>query len=154
MSDGGISPFFWLANKITEIINKQQADGLKKRNYLQLLLEAKSTDEKIDLNNNQIIDYTHNQLDKKLSIEVCIFFIFFLKYLEKFQILKEIKNNLILFMLAGYETTSTALQYCAYVLTRYPEEQQKLYEEISHYFDDNVIIYFNFEKITLFIYII
>jgi cytochrome P450 len=43
-------------------------------------------------------------------------------------------------MLAGYETTSTALQYCAYVLTRYPEEQQKLYEEISHYFDENVII--------------
>lgn len=57
-------------------------------------------------------------------------------------------------MLAGYETTSTALQYCAYVLTRYPEEQQKLYEEISHYFDDNVIIYFKFEKNTLFVYII
>jgi len=71
------------------------------------------------------------------------FFFNFEKFLEKFQILKEIKNNLILFMLAGYETTSTALQYCAYVLTRYPEEQQKLYEEISHYFDDNVIIYSN-----------
>ena len=28
MSEGGISPFFWLANKITEIINKQQADGV------------------------------------------------------------------------------------------------------------------------------
>ena len=42
-------------------------------------------------------------------------------------------------MLAGYETTSTALQYCAYVLTRHPEEQQKLYEEINHYyFDDSV----------------
>jgi hypothetical protein len=72
MSDGGISPFFWLANKITEIINKQQADGLKKRNYLQLLLEARTDDNKTDLNNN-LIDYTHNQLDKKLTIEVCIY---------------------------------------------------------------------------------
>jgi cytochrome P450 len=40
-------------------------------------------------------------------------------------------------MLAGYETTSTTLTYCSYVLAKYPEEQQKLYDEISSIFGTN-----------------
>lgn len=45
--------------------------------------------------------------------------------------------NLSLFMLAGYETTSTTLSYCTYVLAKYPEEQQRLHDEIcSFYIDD------------------
>jgi hypothetical protein len=43
---------------------------ISKRNYLQLLLEAQSTDNKVDVNTNEIIDYAHNQFDKKLTIEV------------------------------------------------------------------------------------
>ena len=42
-------------------------------------------------------------------------------------------------MLAGYETTSTALTYCVYVLTRYPEEQHKLFEEIDYYYHDSAV---------------
>jgi cytochrome P450 len=51
--------------------------------------------------------------------------------------------NLSLFMLAGYETTSTTLSYCTYILAKYPDEQQKLYDEISSYYidDANVRIY-------------
>jgi cytochrome P450 family 4 len=49
---------------------------------------------------------------------------------------KEIRANLILFMLAGYETTSTALAYASYVLGRYPEEQAKLFDEISSLFNN------------------
>ena len=37
-------------------------------------------------------------------------------------------------MLAGYETTSTTLTYCSFVLAKYPDEQQKLYDEISSVF--------------------
>ena len=36
---------------------------------INILLEAKSSD-KNDININEIIDYTHQQLDKKLTIEV------------------------------------------------------------------------------------
>ena len=44
--------------------------------------------------------------------------------------------NLVLFMLAGYETTSTTLSYCTYVLAKYPEEQQKLFEEIASVYNN------------------
>ena len=38
-------------------------------------------------------------------------------------------------MLAGYETTSTALSYIAYVLATHPNEQHKLQEDIDTHFD-------------------
>ncbi len=42
--------------------------------------------------------------------------------------------NLAMFMLAGYETTSTTLSYSSYVLAKYPKEQEKLYDEIYSYY--------------------
>ncbi len=40
-------------------------------------------------------------------------------------------------MLAGYETTSTTLTYCSYVLAKHPDEQQKLLDEIKSVFGTN-----------------
>ena len=40
----------------------------------------------------------------------------------------------------GYETTSSALTYCAYVLTRYPEEQTKVFEEIDEFYGDSMVL--------------
>ncbi len=57
-------------------------------------------------------------------------------HLEKKLTMKEIDVNLVLFMLAGYETTSTALTYITFVLARYPEEQEILYNEIMNHFPD------------------
>ncbi|CAF0926221.1 unnamed protein product [Rotaria sordida] len=44
---------------------------------------------------------------------------------------KEIINNMLAFMAAGYETTSTALAYATYELARHPEVLQKLQTEID-----------------------
>lgn len=44
---------------------------------------------------------------------------------------REIIANAHLFLLAGYETTATTLGFVFYVLTVYPEIQEKLYLEID-----------------------
>ena len=43
------------------------------------------------------------------------------------------------FMLAGYETTSTALAFTTYLLATHPEVQERLANEIHEYFDDNPV---------------
>ena len=49
----------------------------------------------------------------------------------------EVISNVFLFMIAGYETTSTALGYSTYVLATKPEIQDKLVEEIDQNKWDN-----------------
>ena len=43
------------------------------------------------------------------------------------------------FMLAGYETTSTALSYVSYLLALNPTVQEKLQREIEDYFQNNPV---------------
>ena len=43
------------------------------------------------------------------------------------------------FMLAGYETTSTALAFATYLLAANPQEQEKLANEIHEYFEENPV---------------
>ena len=43
------------------------------------------------------------------------------------------------FMLAGYETTSTALTFATYSLATYPEAQNRLANEIHEYFEENPV---------------
>lgn len=42
----------------------------------------------------------------------------------------EIEWNAIVFILAGYETTSTALSYVTYCLSLHPDVQEKVFSEI------------------------
>lgn len=55
---------------------------------------------------------------------------------------------MVLFMLAGYETTSTTLNYCTYVLAKHQEEQIKLLDEINSFFshDSDVRIKYLFRN--------
>ena len=43
------------------------------------------------------------------------------------------------FMLAGYETTSTALAFATYLLATNPEVQERLANEIHEYFEENPV---------------
>ena len=52
---------------------------------------------------------------------------------------KEIVGHSVTFLLAGYETTSTALAYVAYLLAVNPEVQDKLDAEINAYFEENPV---------------
>ncbi len=50
---------------------------------------------------------------------------------------EEVISNILVFMAAGYETTSTALAYATYELARHPEVLQKLQTEIDQLPLDN-----------------
>ena len=52
----------------------------------------------------------------------------------------EIISDTITFLLAGYETTSTFLTFAAYLLAVNPEVQEKLYNSISAYMEENPVI--------------
>ena len=43
------------------------------------------------------------------------------------------------FMLAGYETTSTALTFATYLLAANPEVQERLANEIHEYFEEHPV---------------
>lgn len=51
---------------------------------------------------------------------------------------EELVAQCLLFLLAGYETTSTTLAYIMYEMSVNPEAQKKLQEEIDEHFPENV----------------
>nr|QVK45587.1 cytochrome P450 [Brachionus paranguensis] len=109
-------PLFWFMNRVFKIVDKRKQDGIRKRDYLQLLIDAEgSTSGDINLKADS---FSNVQLEKKMTID-------------------EIKQNVTLFMFAGYETTSTMLSYSAHTLAKYQDEQKRLYDEIKEFFDSD-----------------
>ncbi|XP_068206549.1 cytochrome P450 3A29-like [Palaemon carinicauda] len=49
---------------------------------------------------------------------------------------EEVADNAVVFLLAGYETTSTMLSYTTYLLAKHPDVQQRLYEEIVQHLNE------------------
>ena len=54
---------------------------------------------------------------------------------------QEMQAEMILFLLAGYETTSSALSFTSYELALNARVQRKLQEEIDNYFPAQVYIH-------------
>lgn len=46
---------------------------------------------------------------------------------------RQIAAQVTTFMLAGYETTSVALTYCIYLLSKHPAAQQQLLQEVDQF---------------------
>ena len=51
----------------------------------------------------------------------------------------EIIADCLVFMLGGYDTTSTALTFATYLLAANPEAQERLANEIHEYFEENPV---------------
>ena len=92
-----------------------------KDDYMQLLLNALSLDDK------ETTKYDNLHLSDLHSVS-----------LGKYLTYAEIKANLKMFMLAGYESTSYALNYCFYVLAINQNEQQKLLNEIQAFYSNEL----------------
>nr|APA31882.1 cytochrome p450 06345 [Brachionus plicatilis] len=106
-----LMPFYWLRVKIKDLIKfrKNSSAEIKRKDYIQLLLDA---NEEFKRENN----YSN---------------------IKKYMTDVEVESNLILFMLAGYETTSNTLSNSCFVLATKPDEQIKLFNEISSMFHLN-----------------
>ncbi|KAK2147647.1 hypothetical protein LSH36_543g01059 [Paralvinella palmiformis] len=124
------------------VITTPQAEILKKlehviesRQKAKLMLDAKVDD--VNITEDSLVmttdddsrQKTNKQLDSpKTSIDKSVDHLT-LRATSTY----EIKSQSFLFLTAGYETTSTALSYCTYLLAMYPDVQHKLLEEIDHF---------------------
>nr|UOU03264.1 cytochrome P450 3045C7 [Brachionus rubens] len=113
LKDKNIMSMFWLRSKVGELVSirKNSKNVQNKKDYIQLLIDARA-----EFNE---LSFDSSELKKVLTT-------------------KEVEANLVLFMLAGYETTSTTLSSCSHVLATHPEEQSKLHDEISSAFGSDL----------------
>ncbi|CAF1588688.1 unnamed protein product, partial [Didymodactylos carnosus] len=95
----------WLYSRIQDVIEMRSEKAKQRIDLLQLLLDAATK--------NKIMEEADHESEM-------------LSY-------NEVKTNIHLFMLAGYETTATALAYCTYVLANHLTIQRKVQAEIDQY---------------------
>ncbi|UJR08418.1 hypothetical protein I4U23_012688 [Adineta vaga] len=105
-------PSEWLKQNVEQFIEKP-SDDTDEFNLLRLMLDA--AEKQI----NQMNNTNHDQ--RTLTIN-------------------EVKQNIYLFMIAGYETASTALSYVTHVLVTHPEEQKKLQDHIDSFITKDTIL--------------
>jgi cytochrome P450 len=117
-------PFFWLQRHLFKLVSLRLAQkSSKTRDYLQIMIESLSENSTIkDELTSNVNTFSEVKFEKKMTI-------------------RELSNNLFVFLIAGYDTTYTTLNYCLYVLSKYPNEMLKLQDEIDSHLqntDENV----------------
>ena len=117
-------PFFWLQRHLFKLVSLRLAQKSSKvRDYLQIMIESLSDNSSIkDELSANVNTFNDVKFEKKMTI-------------------RELSNNLFVFLIAGYDTTYTTLNYCLYVLSKYPNEMLKLQDEIDFHLqntDENV----------------
>ncbi|CAF1125621.1 unnamed protein product [Adineta steineri] len=115
------SPATWIMKQAHEMIEKRKEIGHTGRtDLLQLMLASMSDEDFIQDRPASFEKIGDTEVETPLIRKIT-------KH--------EISANIFLFMIAGYETTSTALSYATYILATHPEEQRKLQEHIDAHFD-------------------
>jgi hypothetical protein len=75
-----------------------------------------------------------NEIVLILILTLCVLietFYWVTLYIVEVLFFQEMVSNAVVFVLAGYETTSTALSYAAHELASHPEVQRRLQEELD-----------------------
>lgn len=112
-----VDPLFWLTQHIHQVIELRKKEWIKRKDFTQLLIDSKIEDNE-NLKKNEKIVLSKFRLDKQMSFE-------------------EIEFNLVGFLLAGFETTSTALNYSFFVLANQTDEVNKIQQELDEFYQTN-----------------
>lgn len=112
------NPVFCLESSMRKIIRNQKKQKPSKSNLLELMLtsEFNPDADEIDVGD---VDQRDNVVKRRLLTN------------------EELVAQCLLFLLAGYETTSTTLAYIMYEMSVNPEAQKRLQEEIDELFPEN-----------------
>ncbi|CAF1058719.1 unnamed protein product [Adineta steineri] len=123
-------PVVWLLNRLREVVDERQKTATSRVDVLQLMLEALNEEK----TNDEMQDSSKTNY-----------------WLTR----EEVVNNAFIFMLAGYQSTSTALAYATYELARHSKVLQKLQAEIDQLpfndddnFDEEMKKYSNYDVVA------
>lgn len=107
----------WIIRNVSSILDRRIKQNIHRKDYMQLLIDAHS--ENVDKSRDNEVYSTEHKIDKKLT-------------------LKEVNSNVLVFLLAGFDTTSTTLSYSFYILATHSEELKKLQNEIDKHLGGNI----------------
>uniref|UniRef100_A0A7E4VU63 Cytochrome P450 n=1 Tax=Panagrellus redivivus TaxID=6233 RepID=A0A7E4VU63_PANRE len=119
---------------VTSIVDQRinSAENAKENiDALQLLINAMESDE--------VFDVTETHEDSEFVSE----HVQNAKMIRKTVSKKEIVAQMTLFLIAGYETTASTLQFTLYCMANYPEVQEKARAEVLEVFDDKETLTFD-----------
>ncbi|XP_076351933.1 cytochrome P450 3A11-like [Tachypleus tridentatus] len=128
-----------LIEGVTKVIEeRRQNPALQRSDLLQMMLDARMAKEDIENVTAKHLtagvdeptkDVSNDEKDKKKQM--------------KFSTDVEIKANCITFLLAGYETTSTALAFTTHILVNRQDVQEKIREEINDVIGQDGVLDYN-----------
>ncbi|KAI1883397.1 hypothetical protein AGOR_G00231020 [Albula goreensis] len=109
----------------------EQPASQRRRDFLQLMLDVRSSKECVGLEHFDVVNQaderapdshspTHDAQQRRA--------------LKRIMTEDEIVGQAFIFLLAGYETSSSTLAFVAYLLATHPECQQRLQEEVDDFF--------------------
>ncbi|CAF1107006.1 unnamed protein product [Adineta steineri] len=125
------SAYAWLLNRLHIIVEQRQETPISRKDLLQLMLDVMVKEPIEDSTEDDT--KTHYWLSKD-----------------------EVIGNTVAYMVAGYETSSSALAYATYVLAKHPDVLEKLQNEIDQLpidtddsiSDENIKEYPDYDTIT------
>ncbi|XP_015905340.2 cytochrome P450 3A8 [Parasteatoda tepidariorum] len=125
LADPSVNGFF--SNVTTQIIEQRKRTKQKRNDFLQLLIDA-AEEENDDMGPNYQNVFTNDDSHKSLTMN-------------------EVIAQCIIFFLAGYDTTASALSFSSYLLAIHQEVQEKARQEIIYFLDnDGVLTYESLNK--------
>ncbi|XP_077994764.1 thromboxane-A synthase-like isoform X2 [Glandiceps talaboti] len=92
------------------IRSRQQSHGEERKDFVSLLIEAAAANENSEGKKNKTSYETFSKAKLTSS---------------------EMRSQVMVFLLAAFDTTANALSYCAYLLARHPDVQERLIQEVE-----------------------